>query len=354
MIFYDIKQIKDFINKGNFDLSCICVDIETTGLSKFNDDIIQISIIDFNEKVLLNKIYKPKYDVIKLYNSLDVYEVNNSKNYLEDDILFLEYLFDNSNIILGFNSNKFDIPFIEHKLNIKIDKTKLKDLMLDVRANLCLSNNTLSSVAEYCGIKNEKAHDALYDVYTTLRCYKYLQPMFKSFFKQNTKIVKSLSLLNKNNKYIQYNGDVSKVLTMQFHKLMKGQQLEEPFISNGALNENIGNDDCLLDLKLYENIFPLDCNIKERKRYNLNDTTKLFILHIRLNNISDRHLNSMYYNNIFDENGEAYITSIDYKFVNELLPSSKYKILNYYEYTNIGKLNNDLFKFIELRIKDFN
>ena len=352
--FVNTKQIKSFINKGKYDLSCICIDIETTGLSKVNDDIIQISIIDNNEKVLLDKIYRPTSRVYFLQNSLDINEVNSSINKLEDDYLFLQYLFDNSRIILGFNSNKFDIPFIEYKLNLKIDKSKLKDLMIDVKTNLCLNDNTLNSVAQYCGVINEKAHDALYDVITTLKCYKYLLPKFTPFYKQGSNIVKSLTLLNQDKKYDEYKGDVSKSLTTQFHILMKNQKMEEPFVSNRVLNENIGNDDCILNVELYKNIFPLDCKIKERKKYNINDGTKLFILNIKLKNIKDNHLNSVYYNNIFDEEGEAYITSIDFIQIKKILPSNKYKILHYYEFENIGLLPDNLLNFIKLRIKDCN
>ena len=352
--FNNIKAIEKYINNGKYDLSCICLDIETTGLSKDDNDIIQISIIDNNEKVLLNKLYKPTSKVYYLHNSLDINEVNKCKNLLKDDALYLRYLFAKSETILGFNSDNFDIPFIEHKLKIKIDKTKSKDLMKDVKANLCLSNNTLNSVAQYCGIVNEKAHDALYDVITTLRCYKYLQPKNVSFYKQGSNIVKSLSLLNKERKYIEYNGDISKTLTLQFHKLMKGQQYEEPFVSNGALNENIGNDDYILNLELYKNVFPLNCKLKERKKYNISNTEKLFILHIKLNDINDSHLDSIYYNNIFNDEGEVYIISIDFIQIKKLLPANKYKILHYYEFENIGLLSQDLLDFIELRIKDYN
>ena len=352
--FNDVKSIERHIKKGGFDLSCICLDIETTGLRKREHDIIQISIIDKNEKVLLNKLYKPKIKVEKLENALDINEVNNCKNRLNEDALYLQYIFENSNMILGFNLIKFDIPFIEHKLKIEVDKSKLKDLMIDVKANLCLNKNTLSNVAQYCGITNEIAHNALYDVITTLRCYKYLKSRIVPFYKQSTSIVKSKLLLSKDKEYTEYKGEISKTLTTQFHKLMKGQQLEESFISNGALNENIGNDDYILNFELYKNIFPLDCQLIERKKYNIYDKTKLFVLHIKLIDLNNKHLNSIYYNNIFNKKGEAYITSIDFTQIKKILPSNKYKILHYYEFINVGFLPKDLLDFIKLRIKDYN
>lgn len=103
----------------------VCFDLETTGLDRNKDQIIQISMIKFNPK---------NYNIIDFYDSyvqpLGNYSIglgayfkhNISCEFLKDKPYLKDIAQDIINFIgdcdiLGYNSNRFDIPFLKTELN---------------------------------------------------------------------------------------------------------------------------------------------------------------------------------------------------------------------------------------------
>lgn len=103
----------------------VCFDIETTGLDKTKDQIIQISMIKFNPET---------FDIIETYDSyiqpIGSYSIAmgaylkhgisakflSDKPYLKDVASNIVEFFGDCDV-LGYNSNRFDIPFLKYELN---------------------------------------------------------------------------------------------------------------------------------------------------------------------------------------------------------------------------------------------
>lgn len=117
------------------------IDIETTGLSKFHHEITTIGIYDGNS----SKVYVQGID-------------------LEDSIEQLKQF----DIIVTFNGKQFDIPFIEHNFN-----TKINALHLDLRFMLKEFNLTggLKRIERELGLtRDEEIQDI--DGFEAIRLWK--------------------------------------------------------------------------------------------------------------------------------------------------------------------------------------
>ena len=162
----------------------ICLDIETTGLNRLEDEILQISIIDGNNKVLFNEYIKPvhmgSWPVAEIINGISPEMVADKKTLIEL-APEIEKILDNAKLVVGYNSNYFDLPFMEAKGIHIPEHIQTYDVMnhflpvygeWDKEKNR-YSRQKLSTCAQYFGYENTpggRYHDSLEDVKATLYC----------------------------------------------------------------------------------------------------------------------------------------------------------------------------------------
>mgnify|MGYP000021326139 FL=1 len=158
----------------------VVLDLETTGFNKFDDEILQISIIDQDENVLVNEFCKPEN--IKSWEGAE--KVNGiSPSMVKDKKPFsffakkIEEILNNAEKILIYNA-AFDAEFL-HAKGLKFPDAIVKDVMLEFAETYGEWNDyfqnfkwqKLGKAAEYYGYKFH-AHDSLEDVKATLHVYK--------------------------------------------------------------------------------------------------------------------------------------------------------------------------------------
>lgn len=166
----------------------VCFDLETTGLDRTKDQIIQISMIKFNPET---------FEIIDVFDSY-VQPVGNytiglsgyfkhgiKPDFLKDKPYFSEIALDvikfiGDNDILGFNSCRFDIPFLKMELNkygydINFTTRKCYDSFKEEsRRN---ANNLEKTFERYVGHsmieEGLEAHNALSDIKATIEVFKH-------------------------------------------------------------------------------------------------------------------------------------------------------------------------------------
>lgn len=159
----------------------ICFDLETTGL-KDKDEILQLSIIDGDFKVLFNEYIKPEkissWPEAQAVNHISPRLVMDKKPllYYRDQI---EDIFNASKLIVGYNCNLFDLPFLS-KSGINIGDSPSFDVMLEFAKiygawdeyHSRYKWQKLITCAAYYGYHQKgNFHDSLEDVNATLFCY---------------------------------------------------------------------------------------------------------------------------------------------------------------------------------------
>jgi len=155
----------------------ICFDLETTGLDKYNDKIIEIAMIKFDEKT---------FEIIETYSCfvdpwVEIPEIiSNITNIFDDDVAWAPKIEELREEILNFIWNwvllwhnvNFDIDFfvnnwIDVSKNLKIDTFFL--------ANILTFNNSslnLEMLCKHYNIEFEWAHRAINDVKATIELFK--------------------------------------------------------------------------------------------------------------------------------------------------------------------------------------
>lgn len=150
-----------------FDKEHICFfDIETTGLNRNKNMIYLIGILYFD--IHTNNWILEQYFADNLDKEIDI--LNH----------FLAKI-TNFDVLITYNGNSFDIPFIEHRLkyhnmDYTIKKDKSFDLYQLIRKNkafLPLENLKLKTIEEYLGFHRE-------DKYTGYDCIKFYYDYIKS------------------------------------------------------------------------------------------------------------------------------------------------------------------------------
>ena len=162
----------------------VLVDIETTGLSPINDDIIEIGAI----KVINNKIVDKYSQLIQINKSLSPFITNltgitNSMLKLgkEPNIVFNEFVnFVGEEVIIGHNVN-FDLGFLTNKCKKYIDYNLTNDYIDTMYLARKLvpdsTNYKLGTLAKYFNISYEGAHRGLKDVEITYEVYNCLRKL---------------------------------------------------------------------------------------------------------------------------------------------------------------------------------
>lgn len=161
----------------------VCFDTETTGISLTNDELLQITIVDENEKILLESYIKPVFRTswinAEKVNHINPQMVENAP--LAKDLLpKIKEIFDAADAIVGYNTG-FDVGFVEKCTGYKFDKEKIVDCLKIFRdeckkKKIDLPHHKLGNAIDYyCPEAKEdylkNAHDASCDAIATIRVY---------------------------------------------------------------------------------------------------------------------------------------------------------------------------------------
>ena len=174
-------------NLLNFVDDYVLVDIETTGLSPINDDIIEIGAI----KVVQNKIVDTYNELIRINKRLPDKII--SLTGITDEMLrngkmpstvLKEFVnFVDNNVIIGHNVN-FDLGFLCDKckkyLDYNLNNDYIDTLYLARKLVPNSINHKLGTLAKYFNISYAGAHRGLKDVEITYEVYNNLRKLSKN------------------------------------------------------------------------------------------------------------------------------------------------------------------------------
>ena len=161
----------------------ICFDVETTGLNFMEDEILSLSIIDGNGKVLFNNYIKPEKksewpEAEKIHHiTPDMVAKEKTLTDYKDTI---EKIFANAELIVGYNSDYFDMSML-HGAGIDTGSAETFDVMLEFATIYGVPDynhggykwQKLCKCADYYGYEQSgEYHDSLEDVRATMFCFK--------------------------------------------------------------------------------------------------------------------------------------------------------------------------------------
>lgn len=161
----------------------IVIDTETTGLNPYDDELLQVSIIDGQGNTLFNSYIKPLYtdnwNKAMAVNHITPETVATAPNILEVK-QEISRIINSAHTIIGYNVD-FDLGFLSN-IGIRNENVAIVDVMEDF-ADIygewseqygCHKWQKLTKCAEYYGYDwgTDIAHDSLADCKATLYCYQ--------------------------------------------------------------------------------------------------------------------------------------------------------------------------------------
>lgn len=172
----------------------IVIDTETTGLSIYYDEILQLSIIDGNGNTLYNQYFKPthcsEWEQAQSVNGISPEMVKDCP-IIDTEVAKINAIISNAKTIIGYNTY-FDLNFLSAVGCEPAEDTEIIDIMQEFAPIYGEWNDyygdykyqELTTCANYYGYyKYQKlmtcannAHNSLADCYATLFCY---QKMYK-------------------------------------------------------------------------------------------------------------------------------------------------------------------------------
>ncbi len=168
----------------NFVDNYVLVDIETTGLSPINDEIIEIGAI----KVKENKIVDEYNELIKINRRLSPFITNLTgitdamlRHGKLPSVVFKEFVdFVEDDVIIGHNVN-FDYGFLCDKckkyINYNLENERIDTMYLAKKLVPNSINYKLGTLANYFNVSYEGAHRGLKDVEITYEVYNHLRKL---------------------------------------------------------------------------------------------------------------------------------------------------------------------------------
>ena len=161
----------------------LCFDVETTGLSREEDEILQLSIVDGTGKTVFNEYIKPthheSWDGAEAIHGISPSDVAD-KPTIEEYRDILNDIFKSAQLLVGYNNRYFDNAFLK-KADIQYpEDIKMYDVMLKFAPIYGEWNEMrqdykwqkLEKCAEYYGFHGDgQFHDSLEDVRATLHCF---------------------------------------------------------------------------------------------------------------------------------------------------------------------------------------
>lgn len=214
------KMQEQTLNAFFFHSKIIVFDLETTGLSAMNNEVIQICAMKYrvldNHQLehmdTLNRYIRPKERVPRKIEQLT--GITNTQLSTEDSLedIFPDILsfFKDTDVICGYNSESFDIGFM-HTMYKKFDKILDFQIHLDVLKmarelvpkHQCGKYN-LQTMTEYFNIKNIRYHDAFGDVTATSRLLEIFKDLYMKQYREAKKKGDSKHAIETEVKSIRY------------------------------------------------------------------------------------------------------------------------------------------------------
>lgn len=162
----------------------VVLDVETTGLDSKTDEILQLSMIDEKGRILFNEYLKPQYhtsweDAQRIHHITpdDVKDCQPIQKFLPE----INEIIRNADVIVGYNHEYFDIPFLKQAGVIIPDDKKTFDVMHKFSPVYGQWDEQkgrykwqkVTTCAVYYGYEPDGSfHDSLEDVRATLHCYQ--------------------------------------------------------------------------------------------------------------------------------------------------------------------------------------
>ena len=160
----------------------ICLDLETTGLDKYADEILQISAIDGNGEVLINEYIKPErassWEAAEAVNGISPEMVSECSS-IRERLPEIQNLINAADLVVGYNID-FDLGFLR-QAGVSIPKEAVIYDVMTAFAEIYGEWNEyfhdykwqkLQTCAEYYGYTGDGSfHDSLEDVRATLYCF---------------------------------------------------------------------------------------------------------------------------------------------------------------------------------------
>lgn len=161
----------------------LCFDVETTGLSREEDEILQLSIVDGTGKTVFNEYIKPtrheSWDGAEAIHGISPSDVVD-KPTIEEYRDTLNDIFKDVQLLVGYNNIYFDNAFLKEAGIHLPEDAKMYDVMLKFAPIYGEWNEMrqdykwqkLTKCAEYYGFHGDgQFHDSLEDVRATLYCF---------------------------------------------------------------------------------------------------------------------------------------------------------------------------------------
>lgn len=160
----------------------VAIDVETTGLSPFANELIEVSAIKYNGTKKIDSfttLIKPKVRIpyyITNITGITNEMVQNSP--VVEDVMPSLIQFIGNNPIIAHNAN-FDYKFIQNYSNNAFSKNTLIDtVQIGRRLYPNLPNHKLGTIAKHIGITEDGFHRAEFDCECCARIYmEYLKAM---------------------------------------------------------------------------------------------------------------------------------------------------------------------------------
>lgn len=223
--------------------SYIAVDLETTGLSPVENEIIEIGAVlveDGKVKETFSELVKPSVMIpakITEITGIDDTMVADKKPVGEVLERFLAFAGDRP--LLGHNL-KFDYSFLKvngEKIGKRINSTGMDTLKIAKQVLPELSSRSLASLCEYYHVENECAHRAYEDAKATAEIFEKMKKQFQTAFPEafkpqqmQYKIKKQEPITIKQKKYL--------LDLLKYHKIKIETILEEDAVSIDELTKS--------------------------------------------------------------------------------------------------------------------
>lgn len=164
------------------------VDIETTGLSIYDSEIIELSAIRVRDNVITDTfttLVRPQSYIP--FNIVTLTGITNEmvENAPTIDVAIQKFLdFIGDDILLGHNIYQYDANILydisDNLLHIQIKNDVIDTLRYSRYCDINVPNYKLSTLEQYYNIKNENEHRSLYDCIANHKVYQELKKSFKS------------------------------------------------------------------------------------------------------------------------------------------------------------------------------
>lgn len=159
----------------------LCIDIETTGIEKSRNEILQLSIINGNFEVLYNSYIKPdkrkRWEEAEKINKISPEMVADAPSIINESDKIINIM-NKGKLFVGYNIDNFDLPFLEKKLN-RVFRANTCDIML-IFSEICgewsdyfndYKYQKLSKACSFYNIENKQEHNSLGDTTATLEIF---------------------------------------------------------------------------------------------------------------------------------------------------------------------------------------